>query len=85
MFNHEHLRWMGECLPALMPWTARNKRASYLSWLPMNHVVEGITAAYSPYYTPAPVDIYYLQDVRDLALDVLRGAVTARTRGAVPS
>jgi long-chain acyl-CoA synthetase len=67
MFNHEHLRWMGECLPALMPWTARNKRANYLSWLPMNHVVEGITAAYSPYYTSVPVNIYYQQDVRDLA------------------
>ncbi|KPK13549.1 MAG: long-chain fatty acid--CoA ligase [Betaproteobacteria bacterium SG8_41] len=67
MFYHEHLRWMGECLPALMPWTARNKHANYLSWLPMNHVVEGITAAYSPYYTPAPVNIYYLQDLRDLA------------------
>ncbi len=67
MFDHGHLRWMGECLPALMPWTARNKSANYLSWLPMNHVVEGILATYSPYYTPAPVNIYFLQDVRDLA------------------
>lgn len=67
IFHHEHLRWMGECLPALMPWTARNKRANYISWLPMNHVVEGITAAYSLYYTTAPVSIYFLQDLRDLA------------------
>ncbi len=67
MFNHEHLRWMGECLPALMPWTARNKSANYLSWLPMNHVVEGILATYAPYYTPAPVNIYFLQDLQDLA------------------
>lgn len=67
MFNHEHLRWLGECLPALMPWTARNKSANYLSWLPMNHVVEGILATYSPYYTPAPVNIYYLQDPHELA------------------
>ncbi|MGE5462950.1 MAG: AMP-binding protein, partial [Syntrophothermus sp.] len=67
IFNHEHLRWMGECLPALMPWSARNKSASYLSWLPMNHVVEGITATYSIYYTPAPVSIYFLQDPRELA------------------
>ncbi len=67
MFNHEHLRWMGECLPALMPWMARNKSANYLSWLPLNHVVEGILATYSPYYTPAPVNIYFLQDLRDLA------------------
>jgi long-chain acyl-CoA synthetase len=67
MFNHEHLRWLGQCLPALMPWTARNKSANYLSWLPMNHVVEGILATYSPYYTPAPVNIYFLQDLHDLA------------------
>ncbi len=67
IFNHEHLRWMGECLPALMPWMARNKSANYLSWLPMNHVVEGILATYAPYYTPAPVNIYFLQDLRDLA------------------
>lgn len=66
MFNHEHLRWMGECLPALMPWAARNKSANYLSWLPMNHVVEGILATYSPYYTPAPMHIYFLQDLHDL-------------------
>jgi long-chain acyl-CoA synthetase len=67
IFNHEHLRWMGQCLPALMPWRARNEHASYLSWLPMNHVVEGITATYSVYYTPAPVSIYFLQDARDFA------------------
>jgi long-chain acyl-CoA synthetase len=67
MFNHEHLRWIGECMPALMPWKPRNKHANYLSWLPMNHVVEGITATYSLYYTPAPVDIYFLRDLRDLA------------------
>ncbi len=67
MFNHEQLRWMGECLPALMPWMARNKSANYLSSLPMNHVVEGILATYAPYYTPAPVNIYFLQDLRDLA------------------
>lgn len=67
IFHHEHLRWMGECLPALMPWKARNKSANYLSWLPMNHVVEGMLATYAPYYTPAPVDIYFLQDVRELA------------------
>jgi long-chain acyl-CoA synthetase len=67
MFHHEHLRWMGECMPALMPWKARNKSAKYISWLPMNHVVEGITATYSLYYTPAPVSIYFLEDLRELA------------------
>jgi long-chain acyl-CoA synthetase len=63
IFNHAHLRWMGECLPSLLPWRARNRPASYLSFLPLNHVVEGILAAYSPYYIPAPVDIYYLEDI----------------------
>jgi long-chain acyl-CoA synthetase len=63
IFNHEHLRWMGECLPALLPWRARNRPASYLSFLPLNHVVEGILATYSPYYIPAPVDIFYLEDI----------------------
>ena len=58
---------MGERLPALMPWTARNKSANYLSCLPMNHVVEGILATYAPYYTPAPVNIYFLQDLQGLA------------------
>lgn len=76
MFNHAQLRWMGECLPALMPWQARNKRANYLSWLPMNHVVEGILATYAPYYTPAPVHIYFLQDVRDLARTLPRAKPT---------
>jgi long-chain acyl-CoA synthetase len=63
VFNHEHLRWMGECLPALLPWWARNRPANYLSSLPLNHVVEGILATYSPYYIPAPVDIFFLEDI----------------------
>jgi long-chain acyl-CoA synthetase len=63
IFNHQHLRWMGECLPALLPWRARNRPARYLSFLPLNHVVEGILATYSPYYVPAPVDIFYLEDI----------------------
>lgn len=72
MFNHEHLRWMGECMPSLLPWTARNRRGSYLSFLPMNHVVEGILATYSPYYVLAPVDIYFLHDLRDLSRELPR-------------
>jgi long-chain acyl-CoA synthetase len=63
IFNHEHLRWMGLCLPGLLPWQARNRAATYLSFLPLNHVVEGILATYSPYYVPAPVDIFYLEDI----------------------
>ena len=33
---------------------------SYLSFLPMNHVVEGIMGTYSPYYAPAPLNLYFL-------------------------
>jgi long-chain acyl-CoA synthetase len=67
IFNHGHLRWMGECMASLLPWQARNRRGSYLSFLPMNHVVEGITATYSAYYVPAPLDIFYLEDLSALA------------------
>lgn len=67
MFNHGHLRWMGECIAGLMPWPARNRAAVYLSFLPLNHVVEGILATYSPYYLPAAVDIYFLEDIYRVA------------------
>jgi len=32
----------------------------------MGHVVEGILATYSPYYIPAPIEIYFLEDFRKL-------------------
>jgi long-chain acyl-CoA synthetase len=66
-FHHAHLRWMGECVAALLPWKVRNAPAAYLSFLPMNHVVEGILATYAPYYLPAPVNITFLENVYDLA------------------
>ncbi|MBM3236443.1 AMP-binding protein [Candidatus Poribacteria bacterium] len=66
IFKHENLRWMAESLVSLLPWRLRNSCASYLSFLPMNHVVEGILGTYSPYYIPAPVDIYFLEDFRAL-------------------
>ncbi|MCE7980030.1 MAG: NAD-dependent epimerase/dehydratase family protein [Caldilinea sp. CFX5] len=66
-FNHGHLRWMGECIAGLMPWQTRNRAIAYLSFLPLNHVVEGILATYSPYYLPAPVDIYFLEDIYAVA------------------
>lgn len=65
-FNHEKLRWMGESLCSLLPWRTRNTGIIYLSFLPMNHVVEGILAMYAPYYAPGPLDIYYLEDFREL-------------------
>jgi long-chain acyl-CoA synthetase len=67
MFHHAHLRWIAECTASLLPWKARNRAAAWLSCLPMNHVVEGILATYSPYYVPAPVDIYFLEDIHDLS------------------
>jgi len=53
-------------MASLLPWKARNRTVDYLSFLPMNHVVEGILAAYAPYYAPAPLDITYLEDFKDL-------------------
>lgn len=67
VFHHEHLRYMAESLASLPPWRVRNRRVVYLSFLPMNHVVEGILATYSPYYVPAPLDIYFLEDLREIA------------------
>ncbi len=65
-FDHGALRWMAESLASLFHWETRNTLITYLSFLPMNHVVEGILAAYSPYYAPARLDIYFLEDFRDL-------------------
>jgi long-chain acyl-CoA synthetase len=65
-FQHQHLRWMGQTMASLLPWKARNRTAYYLSFLPMNHVVEGILATYCPYYMPAAVNIYFLEDLRDI-------------------
>jgi len=65
-FQHQHLRWMGQTMASLLPWKARNRTAHYLSFLPMNHVVEGILATYCPFYVPAPVNIYFLEDLKEL-------------------
>jgi long-chain acyl-CoA synthetase len=65
-FRHDGLRWMGESLVSILPWTQRNERIAYVSFLPMNHVVEGILAAYAPYYAPSPLDIHFLEDFKDL-------------------
>ena len=67
-FTHGKLRWMAEAVCSVMEsWKARNyDEISYLSYLPMNHVIEGIITAYSPYYTPAPFHIYFLENIKDL-------------------
>jgi long-chain acyl-CoA synthetase len=66
VFDHANLRSMAETLASLPPWKARTQRIVYLSFLPMNHVVEGILASYAIFYSPAPVDIYYLEDFQEL-------------------
>lgn len=62
MFSFNQLKWMGEVLANLLPWQNRNKVMSYLSFLPMSHVVEGILAAYAPYCMLCKVKLYYLND-----------------------
>ena len=66
VFRHDNLRYMAESIVSITPWKARNRPCSYLSFLPMGHVVEGILATYSPYYIPAPIEIYFLEDFRRL-------------------
>jgi long-chain acyl-CoA synthetase len=66
IFKHCHLRYMAESTVSITDWKARNRPCSYLSFLPMGHVVEGILATYSPYYVPASVEIYFLEDFRKL-------------------
>ena len=66
VFRHDNLRYMAESIVSITPWKARNRPCSYLSFLPMGHVVEGILATYSPYYIPAPIEIYFLEDFRKL-------------------
>jgi long-chain acyl-CoA synthetase len=66
IFSHSNLRYMAESTVAITSWQARNRTCRYLSFLPMGHVVEGILATYSPYYIPAPVEIYFLEDFRKL-------------------
>jgi len=66
-FRHGQLSWMAETMCSLLPWKARIAPARYLSFLPMNHVVEGILSAYAAYYVPAPVDVTFLEDFHGLA------------------
>ena len=54
------------------PWADRNHDVSYLSFLPMNHVVEGILGTYAPYYAPAPLKLYFLEDFKDLEITLPR-------------
>jgi long-chain acyl-CoA synthetase len=71
-FTHANLRWMAEAVASLFPWSARNQTVSYLSFLPMNHVVEGILGTYSPYFAPAPLELSFLRDFHDLSRSLPR-------------
>jgi long-chain acyl-CoA synthetase len=66
-FTHRGVRWMGEVVPSLLPFDARFRAVRYLSFLPLNHVVEGILSMYGTFYVPAEVSIYFLEDFHDLA------------------
>ena len=66
-FTHAQLRWLAETMASLIPWQARTRPARYLSFLPMNHVVEGILGTYGPYDLPAPVEVTFLEDFRKVA------------------
>jgi long-chain acyl-CoA synthetase len=66
IFTHANLRYMAESTVSITSWQHRNQKSVYLSFLPMGHVVEGILATYSPYYYPAPVKIYFLEDFKGI-------------------
>ena len=66
MFSFAQLSWMGEVMTCLLPWKERSRSMSYLSFLPLSHVVEGILASYAPYCLLAKVDYYYLNDFASL-------------------
>jgi long-chain acyl-CoA synthetase len=66
-FTHSHLRWMAEAVVSLYSYRVRIKPISYLSFLPMNHVVEGVLGNYSPYYVPASVELSFLRDFHDIS------------------
>lgn len=77
VLSHACLRYCGEEMSAIPPWETRTAPVRYLSFLPMNHIVEGVIVANAPFYAPAPVTIYYLDDfwkVRE-ALPVARPTV----------
>lgn len=65
-FSHGNLRWMAEFIASMPPWSDRTNNIKYLSFLPMNHVVEGILGTYSPYYAPASLEIYFLENFHEL-------------------
>ena len=76
-FTHRGVRWMGEAVASLFPYDARSKDVFYLSFLPMNHVVEGILSTYALFYAPAALRVFFLEDFRALskALPAIRPTI----------
>src|SRR5579864_3507517 len=66
-FTHGQLRWMAQTVIALLPWRTRRGDNRYLSFLPLNHVVEGILCNYAAYRLPGRTSIWFLEDFRALA------------------
>ncbi len=67
-FEHWQLRWMAETMGSLLSFATRTKKnASYLSFLPLSHVVEGILGTYTPYYLGIPASLYFLNDFGSVA------------------
>lgn len=62
MFLFGQLSWVGDALAGMLSWKERNRPIRYLSFLPLNHVVEGILTANAPYYLLTKIDFYYLND-----------------------
>lgn len=77
VYRHEQLRWLAGSLAANYPWRERNRWGAYLSYLPLNHVVEGVLGTFSPYYVPAALDIYFLEEFKALpqALKIARPTI----------
>ncbi len=69
-FTQGQLRWMAETMSSLLSFKSHTRPATYLSFLPLSHVVEGILGAYTPYYFGAPLSIYFLNDF-DMVAEML--------------
>ena len=67
VFTHANLRWLSQAVVGLLPWVTRKNANRYLSFLPLNHVVEGILCNYAAYNLPGECDIYFLEDFHALA------------------
>jgi long-chain acyl-CoA synthetase len=58
---------MADTMASLVPWRARTRPISYVSLLPMNHVVEGILGTYGTYSMPAPVEVTFVEELGDVS------------------